>query len=103
MAWPLRTQVAAFAGAFLLVLAIHFPFLDLPFYWDELGQFVPASLDLFQHGWWIPRSTLPNSHPPGVMAYLAGVWSLFGYSIPTTRVAMAALAALGVVATWRLA
>ena len=37
------------------------------------------------------------------MAYLAGVWSLFGYSIVVTRVAMLAVGALGVVATWRLA
>src|SRR5512135_3630240 len=94
------TGAAAFPAALLLLLATHFPFLALPFYWDELGQFVPASLDLFQHGWWIPRSTLPNSHPPGVMAYLAGVWGLVGYSIPVTRVAMLCLAAVGVVAVW---
>jgi hypothetical protein len=99
----LRTEVAAFAAALGLLLVTHLPFLDLPFYWDELGQFIPASLDLFQHGWWIPRSTLPNSHPPGVMAYLAAVWSLFGYSIQVTRVAMLVAAAAGVVATWRLA
>ncbi len=37
------------------------------------------------------------------MAYLAGVWSLFGYSIPVTRVAMLCVAAFGVVAAWRLA
>lgn len=98
-----RAEVAAFAVALALLIATHFPFLGLPFYWDELGQFVPASLDLFRHGWWIPRSTLPNSHPPGVMAYLATVWSLFGYSIPATRVAMLVIAAAGVVATWRLA
>jgi len=64
---------------------------------------VPASLDLFRHGAWIPVSTVPNVHPPGVMAYLAAVWSIFGYSIPATRVAMLLLAALGALVTFLLA
>src|SRR5690349_24983800 len=59
----------------LFVFLSHAAFLNLPFYWDELGQFVPASLDLFQSGSWIPHSTVANVHPPGVMAYLAGVRS----------------------------
>ena len=25
------------------------PYLNLPYYWDELGQFVPAALDIYQH------------------------------------------------------
>lgn len=91
---------AAVIAAFLF--ASHQPFLNLPFYWDELGQFVPAALDIFQKGAWIPRSTLPNVHPPGVMAYLAAVWSVTGYSIVATRLAMLALAGVGVMATLRL-
>lgn len=91
---------AAVVAAFLFTS--HLPLLNLPFYWDELGQFVPAALDIFQQGAWIPRSTVPNVHPPGVMAYLAAVWWVTGYSIVTTRLAMLALAALGVVATFRL-
>lgn len=75
----------------------HLFLLSLPFYWDELGQYVPASLDLFQHGWWIPRSTLPNVHPPGLMTYLAGVWSVTGYSILATR---AAMLVLGTMTAW---
>jgi 4-amino-4-deoxy-L-arabinose transferase-like glycosyltransferase len=92
--------VAAVIAAFLF--ASHLPFLRLPFYWDELGQFVPAALDIFQKGAWIPRSTVPNVHPPGVMAYMAAVWCVTGYSIAATRLAMLALAVLGVVATLRL-
>src|ERR1700730_8468622 len=90
------TGIAAF------VVLSHAAFFTLPYYWDELGQFIPAALDIFQHGAWIPRSTVPNVHPPGVMAYLAGVWSLTGYSIAATRVAMLALAAAGAVITMRL-
>jgi len=92
--------LAAFA---LLVALIHLPFLDLPFYWDEVGQFVPASLDLFQHGYWVPHMATPNVHPPGVMAYLALVWRIFGFSIPATRLAMLAAAAVAVWLTFLLA
>src|SRR6185369_17388333 len=94
--WLFAIVIAAF------VVLSHAPFFKLPYYWDELGQFIPAALDIFQHGAWIPRSTVPNVHPPGVMAYLAGVWSLTGYSIAATRVAMLAMAAAGAVITVRL-
>jgi hypothetical protein len=86
----------------LFVFSSHLPFLKLPFYWDELGQFVPAALDIFQSGAWVPRSTVPNVHPPAVMAYLAAVWSIAGYSIAATRMAMLALAALGTTTALRL-
>ncbi len=91
------------AAAFVaFIFASHLPYLKVPFYWDELGQFVPAALDIFQKGEWIPRSTVPNVHPPGLMAYLAAVWSMAGYSVAVTRLAMLALAAAGVVITLRL-
>ena len=60
-----------------------------------MGQFAPASLDLYHDGAWVPHSTLPNVHPPGVMAYVALVWRVFGYSILSARLAMLAMAALG--------
>src|SRR3954453_21492926 len=91
---------AFYAFFFLVLLGLHWPVLSLPYFWDELGQFIPAALDIFQLGAWVPKTTLPNVHPPGVMSYLAGVWSIFGYSIPATRVAMLAFAALGVLATF---
>jgi hypothetical protein len=90
------------AALVAFILASHLTFLKVPFYWDELGQFVPAALDLFQKGEWVPRSTVPNVHPPGVMAYLAAVWSVAGYSIAITRVAMLGLSAVGALATLRL-
>ena len=98
-----RTYLLIYAGIALFVLLSHAAFFHLPFYWDELGQFVPASLDILRSGAWIPRSTVPNVHPPGVMGYLAAVWSLFGYSIVATRVAMLALAAAGAGIAFRLA
>jgi len=97
-----RFRLLAPVALALFVFSSHLPFLKLPFYWDELGQFVPAALDIFHGGAWIPRSTVPNVHPPGVMAYLAAVWSIAGYSIAATRVAMLALAAAGTVITLEL-
>ncbi len=92
--------LVAFAA---LVVLIHVPLLDLPFYWDEVGQFIPASLDLLQRGLWVPQSATPNVHPPGLMAYLALVWRVAGFSIPSTRVAMLALAALALWVVFLLA
>lgn len=80
-----------------LLFVIHLPYLTLPFHWDEMGQFVPASLDLYREGLWVPRTTLPNVHPPGLMAILAAVWRVFGFSILSSRLTMLAIGALGVV------
>lgn len=88
--------------AFSLIL-VHEPILETPYYWDEIGQFIPASLDLYQSGAWIAHSTVPNVHPPGLMAWLAGFWHVAGYSITGTRVAMLLLAAFGLLATFLLA
>ncbi len=85
-----------------IVFLVHAPLIALPYFWDELGQFVPAALDIFQDGAWIPHSTVPNAHPPGVMAYLALAWRVFGYSIPATRVAMLSLSSCAVAATYLL-
>src|SRR5215472_17612886 len=92
-----------FVSFALVVFLIHAAFLGLPYFWDELGQFVPAALDIYHDGAWVPHSTVPNAHPPGVMAYLAGVWRIFGYSIAATRAAMLLLAALIVFVTFLLA
>jgi len=87
----------------LIVIATHLPLLDLPFYWDEAGYFIPAARDLFTRGLWVPQSATPNVHPPGVMLYLAGVWSVFGYSIPATRVAMLLVTSAAVLVVFLLA
>src|SRR3984893_13284978 len=91
--------LAAFA---LLVFVAHVPYFGLPYFWDELGQFVPAALDILHDGAWIPHSTVPNAHPPGVMAYLALVWRIAGYSIAATRAAMLTLAGAAVILTFFL-
>jgi 4-amino-4-deoxy-L-arabinose transferase-like glycosyltransferase len=95
---------AIFLGAFTaLVLILHAPYFSLPYFWDELGQFVPAGLDILRHGWWVPHSATPNVHPPAVMAYLAAVWKIAGYSIAATRAAMLLAAAFALYAAFLLA
>lgn len=91
------------AAAAALLFLLHLPYFGLPYFWDELGQFVPAALDLYQDGSLVPHSAVPNAHPPGVMAYLALTWRVFGYSIPLTRGAMLLLAAFGAAVTFFLA
>jgi 4-amino-4-deoxy-L-arabinose transferase-like glycosyltransferase len=86
----------------LLLFLTHLPYFGLPYFWDELGQFVPAALDILHDGAWIPHSTVPNAHPPGVMAYLALVWRIAGYSIAATRAAMLTLAGAAVILTFFL-
>lgn len=104
---PRRTRSSSYVLVFVwLGLALffaHSPFFTLPYFWDELGQFVPAALDIQRDGAWVPHSTVPNVHPPGVMAWLAGVWTVFGYSIPSTRAAMLFLAAIGALFSFLLA
>jgi hypothetical protein len=87
----------------LIVFLTHAVYFDLPYFWDELGQFVPAALDIYHDGAWIPHSAVPNAHAPGVMAYLAAVWDIFGYSIPATRMAMLLMASCASFFTFLLA
>jgi 4-amino-4-deoxy-L-arabinose transferase-like glycosyltransferase len=96
--------VAMFGVAFAaLTFAIHTPYLSLPFHWDEIGQFVPAALDLARDGAWVAHSTVPNVHPPAVIAVVALVWRIFGVSIPAAKLAMLAIASFGVLFSFLLA
>jgi 4-amino-4-deoxy-L-arabinose transferase-like glycosyltransferase len=97
-------RVLLTAAAIMAVLfASHAALLNLPFHWDELGYFVPAALDLFRHGAWVPIHTLANIHPPGLSFYLTAVWAITGYSILATRAAMLVLATATAVAAMLLA
>ena len=71
-----RLRLSSYFLFLFILFVTHSVVLDLPYFWDEMGQFVPAALDILREGAWIPRTTLPNVHPPGVMAYLAAVWTI---------------------------
>ncbi len=99
-----RGRAAVLLGAVFAVLVLtHAPLLRLPYFWDEAGYFVPAARDLLLSGSLIPHSTLPNSHPPLVMAYLALWWKLAGFAPVVTRLAMLLVAAFALLGTFRLA
>jgi hypothetical protein len=99
----MRHRLLLLAGLAAILVALHVPLLRMPLHWDEMGQFVPAALDLWRDGAWVPHSTLPNIHPPGLMALLAAVWSLTGYSILVTRLTMLGIASVGAYLAFLLA
>jgi hypothetical protein len=86
----------------LPLFAVHMGLLELPFFWDELGQFIPSTLDLLRDGSLVSHSAVPNVHPPGLEAYLALVYKCFGFSIATTRAAMMLLASVGLLVLFLL-
>jgi 4-amino-4-deoxy-L-arabinose transferase-like glycosyltransferase len=92
-----------FAVGFALLVLLHAPLLNLPYYWDEAGYYVPAARDLLLTGTLIPHSVVSNAHPPLVMAYLALIWKIAGYSPVVTRVAMLAPAILALAGGFQLA
>ncbi len=100
---PLGAYLFFFASFAAILFLSHAAYLSLPYFWDELGQFVPAALDIYHDGALVPHSAVPNVHPPGVMGWLALTWKIAGYSIPATRSAMLGLASLGVLFGFLLA
>ncbi|MGA2349550.1 MAG: glycosyltransferase [Terracidiphilus sp.] len=92
-----------FPAVFAALFLTHFTLLRLPYYWDEAGYYIPAAWDFFRTGSLIPITTLTNAHPPLPSIYLALCWKLFSYCPLVTRVAVLAVASLGLTAVWRLA
>ncbi len=95
----------AFVFACILVgiFLLHLPLLQLPYFWDEAGYYVPAARDLLLSGSLIPHTTISNAHPPLVMAWLALWWKCVGYAPMVTRSAMLVVAALSLLGVFRLA
>src|SRR5947209_11520063 len=92
-----------FAVIFVFIFLLHVPLLQLPYFWDEAGYFVPAARDILLSGSLIPHSTLSNAHPPLVTLYLAGCWKIFGFYPIVTRTAMLLVAAFALLGVFRLA
>jgi 4-amino-4-deoxy-L-arabinose transferase-like glycosyltransferase len=92
-----------FPVIFAALYASHFTLLRLPYYWDEAGYYIPAAWDFFRTGSLIPITTLTNAHPPLPSVYLALWWKLSGFYPEVTREAVLMVAALGLLAVWRLA
>ncbi len=88
---------------FVALYMTHFTLLGLPYFWDEAGYYIPAAWDFFRTGSLIPITTLSNAHPPLPSLYLALWWKFSGYSPEVTHEAVLLVAALGLLAVWRLA
>jgi 4-amino-4-deoxy-L-arabinose transferase-like glycosyltransferase len=86
-----------------LVFISHWGLISMPYFWDEVGHFIPATWDAYRDGALVPRSATPNVHPPAVMIYLAAWWRVFGPSEVVTRTAMLTLGSLTVMAAFLLA
>lgn len=91
-----------FIGIFAAVFLLHATLLNLPYYWDEAGYFIPAARDIYADGQFIPHSTLSNAHPPLVMAYIALAWKLFGFQIAVARTAMLIVASFALLGVFQL-
>jgi hypothetical protein len=96
---PALVFAIIFAGIFLL----HVPLLQLPYFWDEAGYYVPAARDLLLSGSLIPHTTVSNAHPPLVLAWIALWWKGVGYAPVVTRSAMLMVAAFSLLGVFRLA
>ncbi len=92
-----------FPVIFAALYASHFTLLRLPYYWDEAGYYIPAAWDFFRTGSLIPITTPTNAHPPLPSIYLALWWKVSGFYPEVTREAVLMVAALGLLAVWRLA
>src|SRR5881296_2168526 len=87
----------------VFIFLLHLPLLQLPYFWDEAGYYIPAARDLLLSGSLIPLSTPSNAHPPLVMAYLAFWWRLVGFAPEVTRAAMLVVSAFCLLGVFRLA
>ena len=92
-----------FAVIFFFVFLLHAPLLQLPYFWDEAGYYVPAARDLLLSGSLIPHTTISNAHPPLVLAWVALWWKCFGYAPAVARSAMLVIASFSLLAVFRLA
>jgi hypothetical protein len=92
-----------FSIIFVAIFLLHAPLLNLPYFWDEAGYYVPAARDLMLTGNPIPHTTISNAHPPLVMAWLALWWKVVGFAPLVTRSAMLVIAAFALLGVFRLA
>src|ERR1700719_3379455 len=100
---PIPWPALAFAVIFVFIFLLHAPLLQLPYFWDEAGYYVPAARDILLTGSLIPHSTLSNAHPPLVLAWLALWWKVILYKPLVTSAAMLLLPAFSLLGFFRLA
>jgi 4-amino-4-deoxy-L-arabinose transferase-like glycosyltransferase len=100
---PELRGIHIFALTFTAIFLLHLPLLRLPYFWDEAGYYIPAAYDFFTGGHLVPQSVPSNAHPPLLSIYLALWWKLSAFKPAVTRTAMLLVAALSLMAVFRLA
>ena len=100
---PNPQPALVFAVIFVVIFLLHVPLLQLPYFWDEAGYYIPAARDLLLSGSLIPHTTMSNAHPPLVLAWIALWWKCVGYAPLVTRSAMLVVAAFSLLGVFRLA
>jgi Dolichyl-phosphate-mannose-protein mannosyltransferase len=106
MTSPMRSSrhpALVFVVIFVAVFLLHVPLLQLPYFWDEAGYYVPAARDLLLSGSLIPHTTVSNAHPPLVLAWIALWWKCFGFAPAVARSAMLVIASFSLLGVFRLA
>ena len=97
------SSLLLFLGIFGIILALHWPLLHLPFFWDEAGFYIPAAHDLLHFHALIPRTTMDTGHPPLPAAYLAMWFAIAGLKPAVARFAQLLLAAFALTNVFLLA
>ena len=100
---PSPHPALVFAVLLVAIFLLHAPLLQLPYFWDEAGYYVPAARDIFLTGSLIPHTTVSNAHPPLVLAWIALWWKVVGFAPLVTRSAMLVVAAFSLLGLFRLA
>ena len=92
-----------FAVIFVFIFLLHAPLLQLPYFWDEAGYYVPAARDILLTGNLIPQTTLSNAHPPLLLCWIALWWKMVAFDPLVTRAAMLVATAFSLSGIFRLA
>jgi hypothetical protein len=92
-----------FAVILFAIFLLHAPLLQLPYFWDEAGYYVPAARDLLLTGSLVPHTTVSNAHPPLVLGWMALWWKCAGFAPLVTRSSMLVIAAFSLLGLYRLA
>ena len=106
MTSPMRSSwhpALVFVPIFVAVFLLHAPLLQLPYFWDEAGYYIPAARDLLISGSLIPHTTVSNAHPPLVMAWIGLWWKCVGYAPAVARSAMLMITSFSLLGVFRLA
>jgi hypothetical protein len=100
---PRFFSLQIFSIIFTAIFALHAPLLRLPFFWDEVGLYVPSAYDLVHFHSLVPVTTMDSGHPPLSAAYLALWFAVSGWKPAVARIAMLLLAAFALTNVFLLA